>query len=298
MRIFITGASGFIGRRFLEQLDSKKMQFLLLAKDKEENTILKRFGFPVCIGNLNNISRFKKRVIDFAPQVCVHLAWEGIPDYSFNMSKRNLDNSIGLINFLVDETDCNKIIITGSCMEYGKTKGICKESDIFAVNSFFSWAKCSFYSYADFVCKNSGINLIWMRLFYVYGPGQRKGSLIPSLVYALNEGHTPAIKNPYNANDFIHVDDVVSALRIAVTKKVESGIYNLGSGTSTRVVDVFELLQEIMNNKRKIILSKKCILKPINFWADIGMAHRFLGWEPKISLRKGITDYLKKEKTI
>jgi len=298
MRIFITGASGFIGRRLLKQLDSKKAQFLLLAKDKEENTILKRFGFPVCIGNLNNLGRFKKRVIDFAPQVCVHLAWEGIPDYSFSMSKRNLDNSLNLINFLADETDCNKLIITGSCMEYGKTKGTCKESEAFAINSFFSWAKCSLHTYADFVCKDSGINLIWMRLFYVYGPGQRKGSLIPSLVYALDEGYTPVIKNPYNANDFIHVDDVVSALRIAVTKKVKSGIYNLGSGTSARVVDVFEILQEIMNYKRKIMLSGNHTSKPINFWADISKARKLLDWKPKISLREGITDYLKKEKVI
>lgn len=298
MRVFITGASGFIGRRLLKQLDSKKAQFLLLAKDKEENAILKRFGFPVCAGNLNNLGLFKKRVIDFAPQVCVHLAWEGIPDYSFLMSKRNLDNSISLINFLADETDCNKLIITGSCMEYGKTKGICKESDAFAINSFFSWAKCSLYTYADFVCKDFEIDLIWMRLFYVYGPGQRRGSLIPSIAHALKAGHMPAIKNPYNANDFIHVDDVVSGLRIAVTKKVKPGIYNLGSGISTKAADVFKIAQEIMNYKEKIMLSRNRTSKPINFWADISRARKLLDWEPKISLREGITDYLKKEKAI
>ncbi len=298
MRVFITGASGFIGTRLLKQLDLKKEQFLLLAKDKEESIVLKRFGFPVCAGNLSNLGRFKKQVIDFAPQACVHLAWEGIPDYSFLMSKRNLDNSINLINFLADETDCKKLIITGSCMEYGKTKGVCKESDAFTINSFFSWAKCSLYKYADFVCKDFGIDLIWLRLFYVYGPGQRKGSLIPSLAYALNTGHMPAIKNPYNANDYIHVDDVISALRIALTKKVKPGTYNLGSGVSTRAADVFKIAQEIMDCNEKITLSGRRITKPLNFWADISRARKFLGWEPKISLREGITDYLKKEKVI
>ena len=295
MRVFITGASGFIGQRMLKQLDPKKAQLLLLAKDKREGTALKRFGFPICIEDLNNLERFKKQVIDFAPQICVHLAWEGIPDYSFRMSKRNLDNSLNLVNFLVDETDCNKLIITGSCMEYGKTKGICKESDISIINSFFSWAKCSLHAYADFVCKNSGIDLIWMRLFYVYGSGQREGSLIPSLVHAINEERRPAIKNPYNANDFIHVDDVADALRIAVTKKIKPGIYNLGSGTSTKVADVFKIVQEIMSCKKKKVFSGNYASKPINFWADTSRARKFLGWEPKISLREGIIDYLKKE---
>lgn len=298
MKIFITGAQGFIGRRLLKQLGSKKIKLLLLAKDNEEGRVLKSLGFAVCVGNLNSIGSFKKKVIDFAPEVCVHLAWEGIPDYSFFMSKRNLDNSLNLINFLAGETVCKKFVITGSCLEYGKTKGRCRESDISVIKSFFSWAKSSLHTYTDFVSNDFGIDLIWMRLFYVYGPGQRKGSLIPSLASALKDGLSPAIKNPHNANDFIHVDDVARALRIAATKKVKPGIYNLGSGRPTKVVEVFEMIQGIMNCKDKLMLPESDISKSTNFWADTGRARKFLGWEPKIPLREGITDYLKKEKAI
>ena len=86
-------------------------------------------------GDLNNFSSVEKKIIEFQPDTVVHLAWQGIPDYSKQNSELNLDLSIKLFNFLFKKTKCKKVIVTGSCWEYGKKNGICREDDNLNINS-------------------------------------------------------------------------------------------------------------------------------------------------------------------
>ena len=55
-------------------------------------------------GDLNNFSSVEKKIIEFQPDTVVHLAWQGIPDYSKHNSELNLDLSIKLFNFLFKKT--------------------------------------------------------------------------------------------------------------------------------------------------------------------------------------------------
>lgn len=296
MRIFITGASGFIGRNVVELLSLGSNKLLLLAKDKSDRRLLDNYKQNVIIGDFKNIVNFKNDIKNFNPQVFVHLAWEGIPDFSFDMCKRNLDNSLAIVNFIINDTDCKKIIISGSCLEYGKINGVCKESDEVNINSFFSWAKYSLYCYLRFICKKLDKDLIWFRIFYAYGPGQRKESLIPSLIYSLKNGVKPNIDNALNANDFIHVRDIAQALRKAINKDIKSGIYNLGSGKSTRVIDICKIAERIINGKVSISNTVNLNRNPretINFWADTSKTDAIFGWRAKTDIETGIRQYFK-----
>jgi len=296
MRILITGVSGFLGRNMVELFSSRSNKLLLLVKNESERKPLDNYKQNIIIGNLKNIVYLKKDIKDFNPQALIHLAWEGIPDFSFQMCKRNLDNSLALVNLIINETDCKKIIISGSCLEYGKTNGACKESDEVNINSFFSWAKYSLYCYLKFICKKSGIDLIWFRIFYAYGPGQRKESLIPSLIYSFKKRVKPNINNALNANDFIHVDDIARAFWKAVNKKIKPGIYNLGSGKSTRVVDICKFVEKIIYRTTslpdKINLNRN-FREAANFWADMTKTQEALSWKPRVSIKDGIRSYLK-----
>jgi len=298
MRIFITGISGFIGKSLIKRLSLRSNKLLLLAKDQEDRRLLAGYKQDIVTGDLKDIPRFRKCIADFNPEVCIHLAWESIPDFSFDMCKKNLDNSLTLINFIKGQIECKKLIISGTCAEYGRTKGMCSESDNININSFFSWAKYSLYRYSRFICKKSDKDLIWFRIFYAYGSGQRKESLIPSLVRSFKRGVKPDMGNALNANDFIHVEDVAEAFAIAVNKKIKPGIYNLGSGKSTKVIDICKITEKIIRgttNISKTINLDRGQEETMNFWADINKARKSLNWKPNISLEAGIEDYVKQE---
>ena len=240
MKILITGATGFIGRHVVGQIQASGHDILAFTLENDADKIGAKSIRRLC-GDMGDMESIKPEIKSFDPEIVIHLAWQGIPDYSEVISRINLNNSIQLLDFIMEETNCKKIIVSGSCFEYGKNKGICRESDPVQIKSFFSWAKYSLYRYLLLKCGQKKVKLIWFRIFYVYGPGQRGGSLVPTLVRALKDGKTPDIRSPLNKNDFVYIEDVARGVQLAVDIEVETGIYNLGCAISRSVYDAFQI---------------------------------------------------------
>lgn len=297
MRILFTGATGFVGSHIRNFVETANNDILYVVAPGER--IALRSGRSKAIeADLKNILNAGDEIIPFDPEVCIHCAWQGIPDYGEELSKINLRNSVGLVDFLSESTACNKLVVSGTCLEYGKTEGACGETETGKPASFFAWAKAALYNYANLKFHNSGRSLIWFRIFYVYGPGQRKASLIPSLVSSLRNGELPRIGTPYNANDFIFVEDVAEAFNVAVCNVLPSGIYNLGSGISTKVIDICEIVERVVaGHCRMTDLLRKNITtgQTSNFWADTNKSRKVLGWESRTNIEKGIKHYYQSE---
>jgi nucleoside-diphosphate-sugar epimerase len=131
--------------------------------------------------------------------------------------------------------------------------------------------------------------LVWARPFFVYGPGQRPTSLIPSCHRALSEGRKPEIKSPDVLNDFIHVEDVASGLAALAVCEAPAGSYNLGSGTPTRVRDVVNLLARTMGLPE---VFGPATAPGVGFWADLTRIEKHTDWRPRFSLEAGIRQTL------
>mgnify|MGYP001077125487 CR=1 FL=1 len=170
--------------------------------------------------------------------------------------------------------------------------GECLNTDIVNPTNFFAISKYSLYLLSEVIAKQKFIKLGWFRLFFVYGPGQRSESLIPSILNNLKKGQLPNIRTPINANDFVYVDDVADAFSKAVSANFPSGIYNLGSGRSTTVLDVCRISEQILWGAESLTAqleskteSSRC---EVDFWADIKHSKEILDWQPTISLKDGI----------
>lgn len=290
MKILVTGASGFIGLPLVKELAIKGHQVLALSRSEEPGAL-----FEDCMwinADLSNLSDYQHKIVDFAPEVLVHLAWEGIPDYSFQMSLLNLNHSLNLLKLVSDIGSCNKILVSGSCWEFNRLKGECLESEVGKPKDHFTWAKHSIRSWLDSVCNTKGISLGWMRIFYAYGPRQRSASLIPSILNHLKSAALPSIRTPNNANDFIYIDDVVSAFVAAVEKEFPNGNFNIGSGASTSVLSVCRLAERIVRDSEfltnQLDQSNHSIENDCDFWANIDQTKRLLDWYPQIPLDIGI----------
>jgi len=268
LNVLSTGSSGFIGRHVLKLLMQSEHNIASITRS--QTTADGRL--TIIEGDLNSFSDIKEKVIDFKPDVIVHLAWQGIPEFSEKMCQNNLTMAINFFDRILDSTKCKKVIISGSCFEYGKKRGACKESDPVNIESYFTWAKNSLNQYLQIKCAERKITLNWFRIFYVYGPGQRAGSLIPTLIKSIAAQEIPNIKTPLNKNDFAYVGDVADAIAKAVDTDLPSGVYNLGSGTSTSVYDICRIVEkQLLGNETisKQVLTNGQQDKTVDFWADM-----------------------------
>lgn len=288
MRIILTGATGFIGSKLLNVIRSHGHNLLILTRlpnlisyDKNERYIQYKIG-----------DDFPGEILDFSPEVLIHLAWEGIPNFSAEMCQKNVNDQIEFIKNIKKISTLKKVIVSGSCVEYGGKTGVCYEVDRIFPNSYFSWSKQTLSDFYKIFCEENHIKLIWFRLFYVYGPSQRAGSLIPTLLKAFQNGQSPVIRNPLMANDYIHVNDVVDAFVAGVENQEVEGIYNLGSGKLTAGHQISEIIEELIHKTNKFSLG--LVLEHLHssqlkgFYADISSAQVQLGWKPKLEIKEGI----------
>lgn len=292
MKVFVTGATGFIGVR-LEKFLSSEDEVYALVRPGSANTLPDRV--KVVEGDLGALDKVADQIKEIAPDVAVLLGWEGIPDLGYGMSLKNLKNNATWLRFLIEDCCCPKVVFAGSCFEYGKKFGVCSEDDLGQNVSYFTWAKRSLYDLGMLLAQQNDARFVWQRFFYVYGPGQRGGSLIPMLASTIQKGECPGVRTPHSANDFVYVDDVADAVACAVEKNVPSGIYNVGTGSSIPVWKVCEVLETSMGQTLGYAEQLKSVKASAgaDFYAGTAKTQRFLGWTARTTLEQGISQYLK-----
>ena len=291
MKVLITGASGFVGRPLAENLSKLGFEVLAISRSIPSNSNVGQINWFQADLFLKN--SYQTKVNQFAPQIVIHLAWQDIPEFSFEKSKLNLDQSLDFIHFISSLKSCKKILFSGSCLEYDDAKGECIENKIIkGSKNHFILAKNTLRKKAETICKNKSISFAWFRIFYVYGPGQRSESLLPSILNKLKQAILPEITSPFNSNDYIYIDDVVNAFVKATLNDLSSGIFNLGSGFSTSVIQVCRYAEKIVLNSSflsdELEAKNYHKLSDVNFWASIINTKKQLEWTPKTSLIDGI----------
>ena len=290
MKVLVTGATGFLGRPVVRSLIHSGHSVLALSRKKKESTNTQQLIWLQ--GDLAHPSEYHKEVQAFAPEAVIHLAWQDIPDFSFETSRQNLNQSIDLLSFILDLGCCKKIMVSGSDKELNKPSGVCQESEKGTPNNGFSWAKHSLRSWLEIVCAKNTVSLGWFRVFFCYGPGQRSASLLPTLLKHLPQNTLPELRTPKNANDYVFIDDVANAFSKAMSIDFPSGIYNIGSGVSTTVLEMCRISEQVVRGTDeltfKLEAKTKDIDASIDFWADLTQTNKHINWQPTTSLAEGI----------
>lgn len=256
MKIFITGGTGFMGRRVVSLLKKRKHVVRLMKARLEE------------------LDKAEKEIKRFKPDVVIHLAWEGLPDYGATTSAKNLSLGVLFLSLLA-RIKIKKVVVTGSCFEYDN-----ENSGHWA----YTVAKGALRDLGREFFRSSGGVFVWAVPFFVYGAGKPAKSLFPSLIGQAERGETPVAKNDV-ALDFVYVDDVARALVFLAEKRVPSNVYDIGTGTLIRTVEVARVVARLYHVPPiPVRVARKHGCK-----ADV-QALKALGWKPKFSLEEGLKE--------
>jgi len=133
-----------------------------------------------------------------------------------------------------------------------------------------------------------GIDVSVVRYFTVYGPSGRPDMSLFRFVQWIAEGRPVTVfGDGSQSRDFTHVEDIARGT-IAALKPVGYEVINLGSDKPAILIDVIRSIERLLGKKANLRYEQMHPADVPATWAAIGKARRLLGWEPRMTLEKGL----------
>jgi nucleoside-diphosphate-sugar epimerase len=113
--------------------------------------------------------------------------------------------------------------------------------------------------------------------------------LIPSIFEQVAGGGHITVNDLEPRRDYVYIDDVIEAIILAAQNIPSFVTLNIGSGHSTSVREVVELIQRVCGTNLPVSARALERYQEIsNVVADVMLAEKLIGWKPRISLDEGL----------
>jgi UDP-glucose 4-epimerase len=208
-------------------------------------------------------------------------------------------NIAGLYNLL---TICKENRVKHFCFASGNNVyGIYKDSS-YNEEDYIYTDNSNYYGLSKYVgellikdfCLSNGMDFACVRISDIYGPRQKHGNLIKSIVKnVLNRNSISLYGDGLRERDYIYITDVVEGL-LFISKNSISGIVNLGTGKGTKVKEIVSIANELSNYEcgiTKIIVDKEDTTKVILDCTKL----KSLGFEANVDIKTGLMNIISEE---
>lgn len=303
MRIFLTGAAGFIGshlaRALLARGDSVVgfddfNDFYDPAIKRRNVDELRKLGgdFHVIEGDLRMAEDVNDALGDV--DVVVNLAARAGVRPSLEQPVLYTDTNVrGLVHILeaMRERGLKKLVHASSSSVYGGQEKVPFSEDD-PIN--LPWSP-----YAATKRSNELMLATWhhlygieshaLRFFTVFGPGQRPDLAIAKFISLIEQDKPiPFFGDGTTGRDYTYIDDIVQGVVASIDRVSGCEIINLGGDEPVTLTQMVETIEQVMGKKAK--LDRKPV-QPGDVprtMADVSKARRMLGYEPKTSFAEGV----------
>lgn len=303
--ILVSGGAGFIGSNLVEYLLKYKARKVRVL-DNLSNGFIKNIepflsnpAFEFIEGDITDPDTCRKACEGI--QLVSHQAALGSVPRSIQFPlATHAANATGFLNMLVaaKEARLEKFIYASSSSVYGDLAVSPKiENNIGKALSPYAVSKLTNELYAGVFSLNYGMKIIGLRYFNIFGPRQDPNgpyaAAIPLFMDALVNNKTAYINGDgEHSRDFTFIENAVQANIKAMFCKNEQAFnknYNVALGEKISLNKLFSILQELTENPAKPTYREERAGDIKHSLADISLAKEFLGYEPKIKLKEGLS---------
>ncbi|MEC9209027.1 MAG: ADP-glyceromanno-heptose 6-epimerase [Bacteroidota bacterium] len=310
--IIVTGAAGFIGSCLVAKLNSLEKTKLILVDDfssSEKNKNLEKKLFESKIDRVKFIEWFRQNTNKITEVYHIGARTDTTESDVAIFDELNFNYSKSLWKICVE----NKIrfIYASSAATYGLGEfGFEDNHHIVDQLRPLNPYGVSKNDFDKWVLKQNNQPPFWagVKFFNVYGPNEfHKGRMASVIFHAVNQinttggmklfkSHNPKYKDGEQLRDFIYVKDVVDVLTVMMTKKLQNGLYNLGSGKARTFNDLANATFHAMDLKSNIsyIDTPIDIRDKYQYFTEASMSKLYNVGYKKIftNLEDGVKDYV------
>ena len=268
MRILITGATGFIGKAVTNHFIQKGHEVFTLVRSNIIDFQTFCPGVKVISGDLSSITTIE--IDSYKIERVVHLAWENVSKVMLESHNNHLNLQKKFLEKVI-KSKISKIVISGSCFEYGKIDGRLDVSVKPDPNTNYGRAKLELLNWLVLQWPDyRHISISWMRIFYVFGENQHERSLYSQLKSAIIQKKVEFdMSRGHQIRDFIKICDVVTDI-YNESMNISTGL-SVKNTCSGNPVSVREFVENILMEHGvsiKLILGKYSIpeYEPLAFW--------------------------------
>ncbi len=291
--IVVTGGSGFIGTYVCRHLAAQGEEVRIVDLSPPPLGVKAEFVRASVLDTIRLSRLFS------GAKAVVHLA--ALVDVQSSISDPFSDfqvNAQGTLNVLevARRAGIKKVAYASSAAVYGEPKEMpIAESSPAAPLSPYGLSKLSSERYVLLYNQLYGMENVALRLFNVYGKGQREGSpysgVITKFAEAIGSGKQPLIYGSgEQTRDFVHADDVAHAFSLALESDGCGTPLNIGSGQEIAILDLLEKMCSLSGKtpNPKFLSARKGDIK--RSVADISQARRKIGFYPKAEMGQGLKE--------
>lgn len=291
--VLVTGATGFIGRHLINALTRENADISIISRKKVAlNGKIKTY-----VGDLTDKAFISKAVKEANPKKIFHLAAVVNPSRDINLLEESFKvNFFGTVNLLnsLKNVEYDSFVFNSTAEVYGNSKIPFKENMMLNPLSPYSLSKASAEIFCNMLHKNNGYPITILRLFLVYGPGQKANRFLPQLLTALLQNKEFSMTKGQQKRDYTFIDDVIEALiKASLIKQASGETINICSGKQFSIKSIASRIAAMLD-KRSLIKYNLPYRKneQWDYCGDGTKARKILKWSPKTGIDNGL------EKTI
>ena len=299
MRVFVTGGAGFIGSYVCETLLHYGAE--VVAFDDFSSGHTRIDGATIIEGDVRNFEEVLS-----AMSGCTHIAHlAALASVPASVADPSLSESInlqGTLNVIeaAHQVGIKRIVFSSTAAIYGDATDM-PVTELTTANCQSPYAEDKLA--AEIAILHSGIEAISLRYFNVHGPRQDPngayGAVIPTFIQMLTDNKSPTIFGTGEATrDFVSVSDVAQInLQALITENADAlgEVYNIASGSTVSVMELFTTLRHLLGEKEPTIASVEPIFAPsregdiLHSSASIDKAKQLLGFNPETNPHRALS---------
>jgi nucleoside-diphosphate-sugar epimerase len=299
MRYLVTGGAGFIGSNIVDELVRRGHGVTVLddlSSGTEANVASVRDKIDLRIGSITDLAAVQAAC--HGADYVIHLAARtSVPRSVEDPLDTNRANIDGTLNVLVAARDAKvrRFVYAASSSAYGDTPTLPKVETMQPEPiSPYGVTKYVGELYAQVFGRVYGLENASLRYFNVFGPRQDPTSqysgVLSRFMLAVIEGRPPVIfGDGEQSRDFTYVENIVDeTLRACDASGASGRVFNGGTGARIKLNDVLRQLEKVTSKKIQAKYDPPRNGDILHSQADISLARRILGYEPRVLFEEGL----------